>query len=149
LFRGRKADCVCGIGISDSSRFLLAAAAQRGSSNRACVTGALEKDRHAFQRRFDPPLLCSSHSSVKNVFVVGKQAGASIPTCSTENGGAKFGKKNGSASEIRSKPRLSLSVFRNRAFFAKQNRGLGVQFFGSNCEHSRCGEAVIGGRADS
>jgi hypothetical protein len=49
----------------DSSRFLLAAAAQRESSNRACVTGALEKDRHAFQLRFDPPLFCSSHSSVK------------------------------------------------------------------------------------
>jgi hypothetical protein len=38
---------------------------------------------------------------------------------------------------------------RERIFFAKQNRGLGVEFFGSNCEHSRCGEAVIGGRADS
>jgi hypothetical protein len=31
--------------------------------NRACVAGALEKDRHGFQRRFDPPLLCSSHKS--------------------------------------------------------------------------------------
>src|SRR4029077_800238 len=37
------------------------ASTQPGSSNRACVTGALEKDRHAFQYRFDPPLLCSSH----------------------------------------------------------------------------------------
>jgi hypothetical protein len=39
------------------------ASAQHGSSNRACVTRALEKDRHAFQHRFDPPLLCSSHKS--------------------------------------------------------------------------------------
>jgi hypothetical protein len=39
------------------------ALAQLGPSNRACVTGALEKDRHAFQHRFDPPLLCSSHKS--------------------------------------------------------------------------------------
>jgi len=69
------------------------ASAQPRSSNRACVTGALEKDRHAFQHRFDPPLLCSSHSSVKRFSFVGKQAGASIPTCSTENGGAKFRKQ--------------------------------------------------------
>ena len=39
------------------------ASAQLGSSNRACVTCALEKDRHAFQHRFDPPLLCWSHKS--------------------------------------------------------------------------------------
>ena len=32
-------------------------------SNRACVTGALEKDRNGFQHRFDPALLCSSHKS--------------------------------------------------------------------------------------
>jgi hypothetical protein len=32
-------------------------------SNRACVAGALEKDRNGFQHRFDPPLLCSSHNS--------------------------------------------------------------------------------------
>jgi hypothetical protein len=32
-------------------------------SNRACVTGALEKDRNGFHHRFDPPLLCSSHKS--------------------------------------------------------------------------------------
>jgi hypothetical protein len=37
------------------------ASAQPGSSNRASVTGALEKDWNAFQHRFDPPLLCSSH----------------------------------------------------------------------------------------
>jgi len=30
-------------------------------SNRACVTGALEKDRNGLQHRFDPLLLCSSH----------------------------------------------------------------------------------------
>jgi hypothetical protein len=32
-------------------------------------------------------------SSVKTFSFVGKQAGASIPTCSTANGGAKFRKK--------------------------------------------------------
>jgi hypothetical protein len=32
-------------------------------SNRACVTGALEKDRNGFQRRFDPLLFGSSHKS--------------------------------------------------------------------------------------
>jgi hypothetical protein len=32
-------------------------------SNRACVTGALEKDRNGFQHRFDPPLFGSSHKS--------------------------------------------------------------------------------------
>jgi hypothetical protein len=32
-------------------------------------------------------------SSAKTFSFVGKQAGASIPTCSTENGGAKFRKK--------------------------------------------------------
>jgi hypothetical protein len=89
-----KVNGVCETAISDSSRFVLAAAAQPGSSNRACVTGALEKDRHAFQHRFDPPLLCSSHSSAKTLSFVGKQAGASIPTCSTENGGAKFSNKS-------------------------------------------------------
>jgi hypothetical protein len=30
-------------------------------SNRACVAGALEKDRNGLQHRFDPLLLCSSH----------------------------------------------------------------------------------------
>jgi len=30
-------------------------------SNRARVTRALEKDRHGFQHRFNPPLFCSSH----------------------------------------------------------------------------------------
>src|SRR5438128_7804654 len=30
-------------------------------SNRTRVTGALEKDRHGFQRRFDPPLFGPSH----------------------------------------------------------------------------------------
>ena len=30
-------------------------------SNRACVTGALEKDRNGLQHRFDPLLLWSSH----------------------------------------------------------------------------------------
>ena len=40
-------------------------------------------------------MILAKRSSAKNVFVwLGKQAGASIPTCSTENGGAKFGKKN-------------------------------------------------------
>jgi hypothetical protein len=39
------------------------ASAQPRPSNRARVTGALEKDRHAFQHGFDPPLLCSSHKS--------------------------------------------------------------------------------------
>ena len=32
-------------------------------SNRARVTGALEKDRNGFQHRFDPPLFGSSHKS--------------------------------------------------------------------------------------
>jgi hypothetical protein len=32
-------------------------------SNRACVTGALEKDRNGFQHRFEPVLLCSCHKS--------------------------------------------------------------------------------------
>ena len=32
-------------------------------SNCACVTGALEKDRNGFQRRFDPLLFGSSHKS--------------------------------------------------------------------------------------
>jgi len=30
-------------------------------SDRACVTGALKKDRDGLQHRFDPLLLCSSH----------------------------------------------------------------------------------------
>jgi hypothetical protein len=45
------------------------ASAQPGSSNRACVTGALEKDRHAFQHRFNPLLLCSSHKSRGIIFL--------------------------------------------------------------------------------
>ena len=32
-------------------------------SNRACVAGALKKDRNGFQHRFDPPLFGSSHKS--------------------------------------------------------------------------------------
>jgi hypothetical protein len=32
-------------------------------SNRACVAGALEKDRNGFHRWFDPPLFGSSHKS--------------------------------------------------------------------------------------
>jgi hypothetical protein len=32
-------------------------------SNRACVTGALEKDRNGLHHRLDPLLLCSSHKS--------------------------------------------------------------------------------------
>jgi hypothetical protein len=53
-------------------------------------------------------MILATRSSAKTFSFVGKQAGASIPTCSTENGGAKFRKKkNGIASEMRSKPRLS------------------------------------------
>jgi hypothetical protein len=33
-------------------------------SNRASVTGALKKDGHGFQHRFDPALLGSSHEPV-------------------------------------------------------------------------------------
>jgi hypothetical protein len=89
-----KVNGVCETAISDSSRFLLAAAAQPGLSSRACVTGALEKDRHAFQHRFDPPLLCSSHSSVKTFRLLGSRLVLPIPTCSTENGAAKFSNKS-------------------------------------------------------
>jgi hypothetical protein len=38
-------------------------------SNRACVTGALEKDRNGFQHRFDPLLFGSSHKSPTNFHV--------------------------------------------------------------------------------
>lgn len=38
-------------------------------------------------------MILATCSSVKTFSFVGKQAGASIPTCSTENGGAKFRKK--------------------------------------------------------
>jgi hypothetical protein len=42
-------------GVSESDNYV--------RSNRACVTGALEKDRNGLQHRFDPALLCSSHKS--------------------------------------------------------------------------------------
>jgi hypothetical protein len=32
-------------------------------SDRACVTGALEKDRYGFEHRFNPSLFGSSHKS--------------------------------------------------------------------------------------
>src|SRR5260370_38030147 len=38
-------------------------------------------------------MILATRSSAKTFSFVGKQAGASIPTCSTENGGAKFWKK--------------------------------------------------------
>jgi len=38
-------------------------------------------------------MILATRSSAKTFSFVGKQAGASIPTCSTENGGAKFRKK--------------------------------------------------------
>jgi hypothetical protein len=55
-------------------------------------------------------MILATRSSAKTLSFVGKQAGASIPTCSTENGGAKFRKKNGNASEMRSKPCLSVQA---------------------------------------
>jgi hypothetical protein len=38
-------------------------------------------------------MILATRSSAKTFSFVGKQADASIPTCSTENGGAKFRKK--------------------------------------------------------
>jgi hypothetical protein len=38
-------------------------------------------------------MILATRRSAKTFSFVGKQAGASIPTCSTENGGAKFRKK--------------------------------------------------------
>jgi hypothetical protein len=38
-------------------------------------------------------MILATRSSAKTFSFVGKEAGASIPTCSTENGGAKFRKK--------------------------------------------------------
>jgi hypothetical protein len=38
-------------------------------------------------------MILATRGSVKTFSFVGKQAAASIPTCSTENGGAKFRKK--------------------------------------------------------
>jgi hypothetical protein len=38
-------------------------------------------------------MILATCSSAKTFSFVGKQAGASFPTCSTENGGAKFRKK--------------------------------------------------------
>jgi hypothetical protein len=38
-------------------------------------------------------MILATCRSVKTFSFVGKQAGASIPTCSTESGGAKFRKK--------------------------------------------------------
>jgi hypothetical protein len=38
-------------------------------------------------------MILATRSSAKMFSFVGKQAGASFPTCSTENGGAKFRKK--------------------------------------------------------
>jgi hypothetical protein len=44
-------------------------------------------------------MILATRSSAKTFSFVGKQAGASIPTCSTENGGAKFRKKRMAANQ--------------------------------------------------
>jgi hypothetical protein len=55
-------------------------------------------------------MILATRSSAKTFSFVGKQAGASIPTYSTENGERSSGKKNGSASEISSSGEITGTI---------------------------------------